>query len=126
VRLITAPPVSTAVKTPSDITTLLPYGMRRGSTAQWPTRKRTPVEHLCCRVFESEPRPPLAQYTVTRASIDGSRCSTSGRVRAETGGTSNRASPVAVRHRFILVIRAGAAPLLLRQNVPESEPCHTA
>ena len=42
-RLITADPVSTAVQARSGKTTLLPYGIRFGSTAQWPGRRRLPV-----------------------------------------------------------------------------------
>jgi len=42
-RLTTAVPVSTAVQTASGKTTLLPYGIRFGSTAQCPGRKRRPV-----------------------------------------------------------------------------------
>src|SRR5712691_5545544 len=42
-RLMTADPVSTAVQARSGKTTLLPYGIRFGSTAQWPGRKRLPV-----------------------------------------------------------------------------------
>jgi len=42
-RLITADPVSTAVQARSGKTTLLPYGIRVGSTAQWPERRRLPV-----------------------------------------------------------------------------------
>lgn len=60
-RLLTAEPVSTAKSVPSGNVTLLPYGIRRGSTAQWPTRNRWPVEQTCRRVQRSEPRPPLAQ-----------------------------------------------------------------
>ena len=42
-RLMTADPVSTAVQAPSGKTTLLPYGIRLGSTAQCPGRNRRPV-----------------------------------------------------------------------------------
>ncbi|MEY2484428.1 MAG: hypothetical protein QOH39_76 [Verrucomicrobiota bacterium] len=42
-RLTTAGPVSTAVQAASGKTTLLPYGIRFGSTAQCPARKRRPV-----------------------------------------------------------------------------------
>lgn len=66
-RLRTAEPVSAAIKVPSGSVTLLPYGMRRGSTAQCPARKRAPLAPICCRVQRSDPPPPLAQYTVTRA-----------------------------------------------------------
>lgn len=60
-RLRTAEPVSTATKVPSGNVILLPYGIRRGSTAQWPTRNRVPVEQICRRVQRSDPLPPLAQ-----------------------------------------------------------------
>ena len=93
-RLTTAEPVSTASKGPSGSVTLLPYGIRRGSTAQCPARKRAPVEQMWRRVQRSEPPPPLAQYTVTRATID---CST-----AETAGVKSRTSPTAKRKRFII------------------------
>jgi len=40
---MTAGPVSTAVQARSGKTTLLPYGIRFGSTAQCPGRNRAPV-----------------------------------------------------------------------------------
>src|SRR5205814_2345544 len=89
----TADPVSTATKVPSDKITLLPYGTRRGSTAQWPARKRAPVEQTCRRVQGSDPLPPLAQYTVTRARIDCSR--------AKTGGAKNRMAVSKMKTLFI-------------------------
>src|SRR5256885_12637662 len=42
-RLMTAGPVSTAVQARSGKTTLLPYGIRFGSTAQCPAHSRRPV-----------------------------------------------------------------------------------
>src|ERR1700686_858811 len=64
-RLTTAYPVSTAVQTASGKTTLLPYGIRFGSTAQCPGRSRRPVL--------ANLEPSLAQYPVTRARTDSSR-----------------------------------------------------
>lgn len=64
-RLITAGPVSTAVQARSGKTTLLPYGIRLGSTAQCPECNRRPV------LAKLEPSP--AQQLVTRARTDSSR-----------------------------------------------------
>src|SRR5213075_3080142 len=83
-----------ATKVPSDKITLLPYGTRRGSTAHWPARKRAPVEQTCRRVQGSDPLPPLAQYTVTRARIDCSR--------AKTGGAKNRMAVSEMKSLFIV------------------------
>src|SRR6266403_6099833 len=64
-RLITAGPVSTAVQARSGKTTLLPYGIRLGSTAQCPAHSRRPVLAYL--------GPSPAQSLVTRARIDSSR-----------------------------------------------------
>ena len=65
---------------------------------------------LCRRVYESEPRPPLAQYTVTLANNDCPRWGGGVRLTAKTGEAKTETSPIAAMNRFIPAIAAGLAP----------------
>jgi hypothetical protein len=65
-RLTTSGPLSTATHSASGKTTLLPNGIRLGSTAQCPARRRAPFQQA------RWPEPSLCQYTVMRASSDWS------------------------------------------------------